>query len=246
MTKRKRSYHSSSSRHGEAIVFDPDARANYLRGFSQRKQQRRAFGLAMQKVKERKARLEQRAQTREAMNEQVEEAEKQKEQFLTELVLENKVDDFEENNNEEDGKTVRTDSVGTKLEDVNQVQTYEDVQTQSHWGGEVIVRTTTKIPGDESDEDEGGKRPKRRRKLIDEAQLNAGKVDKYLAQLKGNMPSKKKKDRHIKHKGRHGASSMKGMASGGEFKLAQKVLERSKGNARSRGPPAKTAGRKKK
>jgi len=217
-----------------------------LRGFSQRKQQRRAFGLAMQKVKERKARLEQRAQTREAMNEQVEEAEKQKEQFLTELVLENKVDHFEEeNDNEEDGKTMRNESVGTKVGDVDQVQTYEDVQTQSHWGGEVIVRTTTKIPGEESDED-GSKRSKKRRKLIDEAQMNAGKVDKYLAQLKGNMPSKKKKDRHTKHKGRHGASNMKGMASGGELKLAQKVLERSKGNSRSRGPPAKAAGRKKK
>ena len=62
------------------IVFDPEARREYLTGFSARKQQRRAYGLAMQKVKDRKAKLEQRKDLREAQLERVEEAERLKKQ----------------------------------------------------------------------------------------------------------------------------------------------------------------------
>ena len=42
------------------ITFDSDKRHDYLTGFSSRKKERRAFGLAMQKVKDRQSKLEER------------------------------------------------------------------------------------------------------------------------------------------------------------------------------------------
>ncbi|CAM9802449.1 unnamed protein product [Ectocarpus sp. 4 AP-2014] len=55
------------------VVFDPDARKDYLTGFHKRKQARRRFGLAMQEIKDRKERLEERKERREAMKERREE-----------------------------------------------------------------------------------------------------------------------------------------------------------------------------
>ena len=49
-----------------SLVFDPEARREYLTGFSKRKTERRKFGLAMQKVKDRKARLLEREEIRKA------------------------------------------------------------------------------------------------------------------------------------------------------------------------------------
>ncbi|EKU20538.1 rrna processing protein rrp17, partial [Nannochloropsis gaditana CCMP526] len=49
-----------------ALVFDPEARREYLTGFSKRKKERRTFGLAMQQVKNRKARLMEREELRKA------------------------------------------------------------------------------------------------------------------------------------------------------------------------------------
>ena len=69
------------------IVFDPEARKAYLRGFSDRKRQRRAFGLAMQKVKDRKAKIDQRKQDKKDELERVEEAERQKEELMEGEVL---------------------------------------------------------------------------------------------------------------------------------------------------------------
>ena len=69
------------------IVFDPEARKAYLRGFSDRKRQRRAFGLAMQKVKDRKAKIDQRKQDKKDELERVEEAERQKEELMEGEIL---------------------------------------------------------------------------------------------------------------------------------------------------------------
>ncbi|CAM9306205.1 unnamed protein product, partial [Scytosiphon promiscuus] len=55
------------------VVFDPDARKDYLTGFHKRKQARRRFGLAMQEIKDRKERLEERKERREALKERREE-----------------------------------------------------------------------------------------------------------------------------------------------------------------------------
>ena len=94
------------------IVFDPEARKEYLTGFSARKQQRRAFGLAMQKVKDRKAKLEQRKDLREAALERVEEAErlkKQVEQAALEarglLRIKKKNDEVDSDSDDEDNNT---------------------------------------------------------------------------------------------------------------------------------------------
>lgn len=202
--------------HTGEIVFDPEARKQYLRGFSERKRQRRAYGLAMQKVKDRNARLEHRQELKKAVMEQVEHAEKQKEELLSEFLKDNvspltKVD-YE--------KVKEAESIETKVE------MYEDVQTQTQWGGEVVVTTSTRIPGESDDEEEQDSKPKPKKKKADVEQEYAGKVDKYLEQLKSKMPSKKK-DRTKKHKGSHGAANMKGMASGGDMKLVQKVLAKS-------------------
>ncbi|CAM9347392.1 unnamed protein product [Chrysoparadoxa australica] len=55
------------------VSFDPDARKDYLTGFRKRKQERRRFGLAMQKMKDRKERLGERKDRREAEKERLEE-----------------------------------------------------------------------------------------------------------------------------------------------------------------------------
>lgn len=212
MPKKRRLDHQRS---GE-IVFDPDARRSYLQGFSDRKRQRRAFGLAMQKVKDRKAMLEDRAEMRKARKEQVEQAEKQKEELLEEYV---------QDHANSMAPVKFTPQNGDEGE-IEKVETYEDVQTQQQWGGEVIVTTSTRIPGD-SDVDEVRQEPKTRRKTVVDAQQEyAGSVDKFIAKLKGNMPGKRK-DRGHKRRGKHGASSMKGMAVAGDLKIAQKVLSRS-------------------
>jgi hypothetical protein len=53
------------------ITFDPTGRREYLTGFSARKKERRAFGLAMQKVKDREAKLVERKEQREAQLEKM-------------------------------------------------------------------------------------------------------------------------------------------------------------------------------
>ena len=60
------------------ITFDLESRNKYITGLSARKKERRAFGLAMQKVKDRKAKIEQRKEDRRIQMEKILEAEKQK------------------------------------------------------------------------------------------------------------------------------------------------------------------------
>lgn len=64
------------------VIFDPEARKAHLRGFSERKRQRRAYGLAMQQVKDRNAKIEQRAKEKKDELARVEEAERQKEELF--------------------------------------------------------------------------------------------------------------------------------------------------------------------
>ena len=63
-----------------SIEFDATARYQHLTGFSERKQARRAYGLAHQKIKDRKSKLEHRAAIRTAERDFIEEAEKLKQQ----------------------------------------------------------------------------------------------------------------------------------------------------------------------
>lgn len=238
----------------QAVVFDPAARQEYLQGFSKRKHERRAFGLAMQKVKDRKAKLEQRAESKQAIKEQIEQAEKQKEELLEEYML-----DY--NGGSSDGvksaiikgSREQTPPTSVKLDSeplVDKVDMYQDDQTQTQWGGEVIVTTSTKIPGGEDDGDDNENvddvvKPSAKRRKIDAEQEYAGKVEKYLTKLKGKLPAKKRKDNIKKQKGLHGAVAMKGVAgSGSEFKMAQKVLVRSQ--AKQKGSSIQKNSRRKK
>jgi ribosomal RNA-processing protein 17 len=236
--EKKRSNYIGKRGKGAPIVFDPDARKTHLQGFTERKKQRRSYGLAMQKVKDRKERLEQRKELKTAQREQVEEAEKQKE-ALQAAAFEDSINvligipvfgkNVGKNDDDDDDK-----SITQKEEHIDTVQMYQDVQTQSQWGGDVIVTTSTAFPGDSDQEDNDSDDEKNNRvhqnrtkiqKTVDERQKFAGNVDKFLAKIKGKMPAKKKE--HARQKGNHGAANMKGMAGSGDLKVAKSVLAKS-------------------
>eukprot|EP00934_Nitzschia_sp_Nitz4_P005053 Nitzschia sp. Nitz4//scaffold51_size120721//16267//17004//NITZ4_003717-RA/size120721-processed-gene-0.112-mRNA-1//1//CDS//3329553832//5043//frame0 len=226
---------SSMRRRGQKreVVFDPEARKAYLRGFSERKKQRRAFGLAMQKVKDRQAKIEERAEARKEDMERIEEAEQQKSTYLSEAMAYNAAKNPELHKEEDDDES----SVEGELQDDEQesakeknaalnTKTYDDKETESHWGGHVTVTTSVvELEDDDSSDDE--ERPKKRAKAVDVEQKRAGKVETFLAGMKGKMPGKKK-DHTVKRKGRNGAADMKGMGGSGAFKVAQKVLSKAK------------------
>lgn len=249
MTKKRQ---RAGGRRGE-IVFDPEARKSYLRGFSERKKDRRVYGLAMQKVKDRKAKIEQRAEEKQAVQEQIEQAERQKEELLEEMIEEDKKSIVRAPFGDDDSdRGIKSNPSSDELDerpdegDIEKVETYQDVQTQSQWGGEVIVTTSTHIPGDSDDDAPTQPKKKKTKRSTDMEQDFAGNVEKYMKQLKGSLPGKKKKVyRQSKHKGRHGAANMKGMATGGDLKIAQRALQRSLGKtkgshqARQGGPSKK-------
>ena len=163
------------------LVFDPEARREHLRGFSERKRQRRAFGLAMQKVKDRNGKLEARRDRNNASKQQVLCSEQQKEPVVDEKIM----DDYE-TVNLPPNNPVTINSVPRRITE------YRDQITEDQWGGHVVVTTSTSIPDD--DEDGGGPKDEglERRRRTDAAQEYAGKVERYLDELKGNMPSKRK------------------------------------------------------
>jgi ribosomal RNA-processing protein 17 len=202
------------------ITFDPEARKQYLRGFSERKKQRRAYGLAMQKIKDRKAKLQDRREAKQVELERIEQAEEQKKELL--LAQSHGVEETEED-------TVALDESNTTT------ITYQDVATQSQFGGQVIVTTTTESPSDESDDD-GRALPAAKKPSVDLRQRYAGNVNKFMNQLKGNLPGKKKRDTgsQPKHKGKHGAALMKGMGGSSNLKIAQKALLKTQ--AKSKNP----------
>ena len=98
------------------VVFDPEARRDHLRGFSDRKRQRRAFGLAMQKVKDRKGKIEQRAAEKKDEIQKIEVLERQKDELLEEVFRMNNAtvasfggndnDSDEDSDNEKSGKNM--------------------------------------------------------------------------------------------------------------------------------------------
>jgi len=211
--QKKKSAPFHNKKRKREVTFDPEARRQYLQGFSERKRQRRAYGLAMQKVKDRRSKLEEKKETKQADLERIEQAESQKK----ELLYEKHGGVIEGDDNDED------DTRANKKKDTT-TTTYQDVQTQSQFGGHVIVTTTTMPPSDD-DESDVEQEPEKA-KHIDAQQRYAGNVNKYLHQLKGNMPGKKKRDHGSKHKGRHGAASMKGMGGAANLKVAQKALSK--------------------
>jgi|EP00979_Chaetoceros_neogracilis_P010186 ribosomal RNA-processing protein 17 len=199
------------------IKFDPEKRKEYLTGASTRKQERRAYGLAMQKVKNRQAKIEDRREEKRATMEQIEEAEKMKNNDL--------FDDYESSGEESgDEDTAKAQKM--------KVDTYEDQSTQNQFGGQVIVTTSFGIPDDSDDEANAATK----QKTVDVEQRYAGNVKRYMDRLIKKMPQKGAKftqGRSAK-KGQHGAEKMIG-GNAKDLKMAQKTLMRVQGG--KRGPP---------
>ena len=247
---------------GAPIVFDPEARTEYLQGFSTRKKERRAYGLAMQKVKDRKARLQSRGEIRTAMREQVEEAEKQKALMMAAVMDENAsllgVPDFgkprqrDEPEVLDEGKDGNDDDDDDEEEEATTtVRMYKDDQAQSQWGGEVIVSISTAFPDEDDGDDYDAAKKKSNtpsfKTSIDESQKYAGNVEKFLSKVKGKMPAKKKADhaRNVKQKGIHGASMMKGMSGSGDMKDAKNILAKSQAKSGKKANPSSGKGKSK-
>ena len=236
------------------IKFDPQARRDYLTSLSSKKKERRTFGLAMQKVKDRKQKLEQRREERAARLEQVEEAERNKriQQFGTADMSSSDEEEEEEN---ERGIVKREKMVVDKAVGET-VVTFQDSLTKDQFGGQVVVTTTFGLDSDDDndenisvqDGDVGSSTE--RKKNCDEEQKFAGSVQKYMSQLKGNLPSKRQKFQSnrgtIGKKGKHGAEGMKGMGSASDLKLAQKTLDKFRNGKKGRATEAGVRGKNKK
>lgn len=230
-----------------------------MRGFSERKKQRRAYGLAMQKVKDRKGRLIERKERKQSLLEQIEQAENAKEELLESVMHEEgRLDpsDNEEDDNPSASKVTPQQEIdATQKQSADTlVQKYSDRETEKRWGGQVIVTTSSTIPGDDDSVDEaaeklsGGKvnesdgQSRKMKKHKDKAQEFAGSLDRFLSQTSKSLPAKKKKQaqQHGKRsRGKHGAADMKGVGGAAALQTAQKLLKRSKNK------PSKRDGKKK-
>jgi ribosomal RNA-processing protein 17 len=203
------------------IIFNPTDRVEYLTGFSTRKKERRAFGLAMQKVKDRAAKIEERKDNRDAQREKVEEIERSKAALRKGLAGE---DDGDSDGEEEE-----------EAKPLHKNEMFGDEHTQSHFGGLVSVTTTYGIySDDESDSPKRNffEREKHGSNHVDTEQKKAGNVQNYIDKVKGTMGGKKKTGGDRKHaagkKGQHGAATMKGMGNATTLKMAKKTLAKFK------------------
>ena len=246
------------------ITFDPEARREYLTGMSARKKERRVFGLAMQKVKDRKEKLERKKEDRKSRLEQIEEAEKLKR--MAKGQGDDDDDDgsdssaSEEESDDGDSSVSSTELKKSKKrkksksdhDDVEETKkTYNDAETTNQFGGSVIVTTTYGIPSDDDSDDPDLQGIVSNKPHIDEAQRYAGNVKKYMSQVRSNLPSKKRKREVMgggggHRKGKHGAADMKGMGSGTDLKMAKKALGRAaeKGGGMERGGKKGKKGKK--
>ena len=250
------------------ITFDPEARREYLTGMSARKKERRVFGLAMQKVKDRKEKLERKKEDRKSRLERIEEAEKLKRMAKGQGDDDDDDDsdssastsDSEGESDDGDASISSTERKKSKKrkkskhdhEEVEETKkTYDDAETTNQFGGSVVVTTTYGIPSDDDSDDPDLQGIVSNKPHIDEAQKYAGNVKKYMSQVRSNLPSKKRKREVMgggggHRKGKHGAADMKGMGSGTDLKMAKKALGRAadKGGGMERGGKRGKKGKK--
>jgi hypothetical protein len=241
----------SQQRHKKVeITFDPTGRREYLTGFSARKKERRAFGLAMQKVKDREAKLEERKEQREAQLERIEDIERNKAALRDGLRPNLTPNDTDEGNDDDSGGENDDDGVPPRHRRQNGggTRTFQDERTTRLFGGSVSVTTTFGIPFDDDDEDgptsdEFYARKEHGPGHVDEAQKRAGDVSNYMTAVKGTMGSKKRGTssagggggRHGGRKGQHGASTMKGMGNASTLKMAKRTLAKFKSSKKGGG-----------
>ena len=207
------------------VTFNASDRLDYLTGFSKRKKERRAFGLAMQKVKDRQAKVDERKDRREAEMEKIQDIERNKKALRKGLAGDNDVDgDVSDDNNDSDA-----DETSQKKEQhEKELSTFQDEHTTTQFGGLVSVTTTFGIPDDEDDDSiEFFKREPHGKSHIDTEQKKAGDVNTFMEQVKSKMPKKNSGKRGGK-KGQHGASTMSGMGHSATLKMAQKTLKKFK------------------
>mmetsp|Transcript_9901 Transcript_9901/g.18617 ORF Transcript_9901/g.18617 Transcript_9901/m.18617 type:complete len:274 (+) Transcript_9901:163-984(+) len=210
------------------IKFDPEARKKYLTGLSSRKKERRAYGLAMQKVKDRRAKIEQRKEERQALMDQIEEAERLKRSNFMEE------DEEDNDDSEKDGNDDESQSADGNVK----VETFADESTKEQFGGDVIVTTSYGIPSDDESADREALGQGKSKKGVDIQQRFAGNVKRYMDQIRKQLPSKKAKlTRNVKgggKKGQHGAEKMIG-GNAKDIKLAKKTLSRIEGKGKKSG-----------
>eukprot|EP00535_Pseudo-nitzschia_heimii_P009479 CAMPEP_0197185364 /NCGR_PEP_ID=MMETSP1423-20130617/11808_1 /TAXON_ID=476441 /ORGANISM="Pseudo-nitzschia heimii, Strain UNC1101" /LENGTH=249 /DNA_ID=CAMNT_0042636403 /DNA_START=169 /DNA_END=917 /DNA_ORIENTATION=+ len=213
------------------VVFDPEARKAHLRGFSERKRERRAFGLAMQKVKERKARIEQRASEKKDELQRVVEAEQQKEQQMDDIIrMSNAASNSSDSDEGIDENIDSNEKTKVQLQqqpdDIVDTKIYDGKRAETSWGGQVTVTTFVVDLDDDSDDENSTTSNFRNSKSIDKAQKYAGNVQRFMDELKGNMPGKKNRDNGFKsrRKGKNGAAEMKGVGGSGNLKIASEVV----------------------
>eukprot|EP00574_Skeletonema_japonicum_P009998 CAMPEP_0201718988 /NCGR_PEP_ID=MMETSP0593-20130828/4351_1 /ASSEMBLY_ACC=CAM_ASM_000672 /TAXON_ID=267983 /ORGANISM="Skeletonema japonicum, Strain CCMP2506" /LENGTH=281 /DNA_ID=CAMNT_0048209377 /DNA_START=52 /DNA_END=897 /DNA_ORIENTATION=- len=227
---------SSFNRHKKVEVsFNATDRHEYLTGFSKRKKERRAFGLAMQKVKDREAKVEERKERREAQLEKIEDIERNK-RALRRGLLEGSDDDDNDNDGSDDDDNDGSINNNKQQQQQKELNTFQDEHTTTQFGGLVSVTTTFGIPSDDDDDDDDDnsidfyKRVKHGKHHIDTEQKRAADVNTFMEQVKSNMPSKKKSSngggKRGGKKGQHGASTMSGMGNAATLKMAQKTLRK--------------------
>jgi len=236
------------------IKFDPASRLDYIAGLSSRKKKRRAFGLAMQKVKDRQSRLEDRKEKRAAEMENIKERERQQDAYNN-LHEESDNDDSDDNNSEIE-KEISQNHVKDEHEVSNEGPTFdiicnkpvhkvplaqgtdqkeENIQvttalSELHGGKRVTITTTFGLPEQDGSDEEAEKtfqEQSQKRRRFDEQQRDAGNVKRYLKQMKGNLPQRKKKHHEnapVKRKGNHGASNMSGMGGAANLQAAKRTL----------------------
>jgi hypothetical protein len=232
------------------IKFDSKARLDYLTGFSNRKKKRRTFGLAMQKVKDRKLKLEQRKEIRHAQLEKLEELEEQREMDSDRVFFGTEED--QESLSDKLGFGESLNKVEQQVsQDVNVLQpppsnsaqqstevTTKTVESSIFGGHKVIVSTSYGLPEDSDEEADKNALASRGKKSkgIDVEQRHAGSVKRYIAALKGK-PAKNLKagKKNVARKGKHGASNMVGIGGAANLKLARKTLAKAETQMKNKG-----------
>jgi hypothetical protein len=209
------------------VIFDEQARTEWLSGFHKRKQERRKYGLAMEVLKKAKAHKDMLKEHRNIMKDEREEKIKAKSR---------NVETMNDEDNEED-EEVEDPAARYSKELLNssknkEVSVYEDASTVSMFGSTVSVVVDDGMggeDGEDSDADTGGGRTAggRRNSSNSIHNGNTGKkelsrLEKALRVAKSQMGQKKKKHRDNSIQGKAKSKAIKGKVE--SSKLLNKAL----------------------
>jgi ribosomal RNA-processing protein 17 len=172
------------------VLFNENARIEWLTGFGKRKQERRKFGLAMEVIKKQKIHKEGVKEQRNAIKEA---------KILDDHVKMGHSDDEVEKEDDEQSESEEVE----ELQNKNTVQIFGDNSTISMFGSTVSVAIDTSIADDSAfgeniDQDVGARRNNGRNGLVSGAQKKPEltKLEKAMKKVKSQLGSGRKK----KHK----------------------------------------------